>query len=143
MGDRKCSASTSEIQKNEGYWTTFLRSVKVRGLDGGTLVMSDPHSGLKKAIGTVLRGAARHRCWVFIMRNVLSIVPKGSQGIVTLIICTIFAGPTVSTSRKVRRGHQPACEVPSEGRHDTRRRQTRPAYLCLFSATVLAADLVD
>jgi putative transposase len=39
--------------ENEGFWTAFLRSLKVRGLDGVKLVMSDAHSGLKKAIGTV------------------------------------------------------------------------------------------
>ena len=39
--------------ENEGFWTAFLRSLKVRGLDGVKLDISDAHSGLKKAIGTV------------------------------------------------------------------------------------------
>ena len=29
--------------ENEGFWTSFLRSLKVRGLDGVKLVMSDAH----------------------------------------------------------------------------------------------------
>jgi len=79
--------------ENEGFWTAFLRSLKVRGLDGVQLVMSDAHSGLKKAIGTVFQGAAWQRCRVHFMRNVLSIVPKGSQDMVASIIRTIFAQP--------------------------------------------------
>jgi len=55
--------------------------------------MSDAHSGLKKAIGTVFQGASWQRCRVHFMRNVLSIVPKGSQDMVASIIRTIFAQP--------------------------------------------------
>jgi hypothetical protein len=57
-GAAKYSASTSEIRKNEGFWTAFLRSLKVRGLDRVKLVISDAHSGLKKASGTVFQGAS-------------------------------------------------------------------------------------
>ena len=55
--------------------------------------MSDTHSGLKKAIGTVFQGSSWQRCRVHFMRNVLAIVPKGSQDMVALIIRTIFAQP--------------------------------------------------
>ena len=79
--------------ENEGFWTAFLRSLKARGLGGVQLVMSDAHSGLKKAIGTVFQGASWQRCRVHFMRNVLSIVPKGSQDMVASIIRTIFAQP--------------------------------------------------
>jgi len=48
---------------------------------------------LKKAIGTVFQGASWQQCRVHFMRNVLSIVPKGSQDMVASIIRTIFAGP--------------------------------------------------
>ena len=79
--------------ENEGFWTAFLRSLKVRGLDGVKLVMSDARSGLKKAIGTVFQGASWQRCRVHFMRNVLSVVPKGSQDMVASIIRTVFAQP--------------------------------------------------
>ena len=68
--------------ENEGFWTSFLRSLKTRGLSGVKLVMSDAHTGLKKAIGRV-----------HFMRNVLAVVPKGSQEMVASIIRTIFAQP--------------------------------------------------
>jgi len=79
--------------ENEGFWTEFLRGLKTRGLDGVKLVMSDAHSGLKKAIGTVFQGAGWQRCRVHFMRNVLAVVPKGSQEMVASIIRTIFAQP--------------------------------------------------
>ncbi len=79
--------------ENEAFWTAFLRSLKVRGLDGVKLVMSDAHSGVKKAIATVFQGASWQRCRVHFMRNVLSVGPKGSQEMVASIIRTIFAQP--------------------------------------------------
>ena len=57
--------------ENEGFWTSFLRSLKTRGLEGVQPVMSDAHNGLKKAIGTVFQGAGWQRCRVHFMRNVL------------------------------------------------------------------------
>ena len=55
--------------------------------------MSDAHTGLKKAISTVFQGAGWQRCRVHFMRNVLAVVPKGSQEMVASIIRTIFAQP--------------------------------------------------
>ena len=86
--------------ENEAFWTGFLRSLKTRGLDGVRLVMSDAHSGLKKAIGTVFQGAGWQRCRVHFMRNVLAVVPKGSQEMVASIIRTIFAQPDTEHIRK-------------------------------------------
>jgi len=79
--------------ENEGFWTGFLRSLKTRGLDGVKLVISDAHTGLKKAINTVFQGASWQRCRVHFLRNVLAVVPKGSQEMVASIIRTIFAQP--------------------------------------------------
>ena len=79
--------------ESEGFWTSFLRSLRARGLDGVKLVMSDAHTGRKKAIGTVFQGAGWQRCRVYFMRNVLAVVPKGSQDMVAAIIGTAFAQP--------------------------------------------------
>lgn len=79
--------------ETEAFWTDFLRTLKTRGFDGVKLVISDAHAGLKKAIGTVFQGASWQRCRVHQMRNVLSIVPRASQGMVASVIRTIFAQP--------------------------------------------------
>ena len=112
--------------ENEGFWTAFLRSLKVRGLDGVKLVMSDAHSGLKKAIGTVFQGAAWQRCRVHFMRNVLSVVPKGSQDMVASIIRTIFAQPDrehihsqfQEVTTMLKRSHPKVAVMLDEARHD-------------------------
>jgi putative transposase len=86
--------------ENEGFWTEFLRSLRTRGLSGVKLVISDAHTGLKKAIGTVFQGAGWQRCRVHFMRNVLAVVPKGSQEMVASIIRTIFAQPDTEHIQK-------------------------------------------
>jgi len=79
--------------ENEAFWTGFLRSLKTRELGGVALVMSDAHSGLKKAINTVFQDASWQRCRVHFMRNVLAVVPKGSQDMVASVIRTVSAQP--------------------------------------------------
>ncbi|GAA3877568.1 hypothetical protein GCM10022381_20080 [Leifsonia kafniensis] len=79
--------------ENEAFWTGFLRSLKARGLGGVKLVISDAHTGLKKAINVAFQGSAWQRCRVHFMRNVLAIVPKASQEMVSSIIRTAFAQP--------------------------------------------------
>lgn len=63
-------------------WTAFLRGLVARGLTGVSLVISDAHSGLKDAIASVLPGAGWQRCRTHFMRNLLTRVPKASQGLV-------------------------------------------------------------
>jgi putative transposase len=57
------------------------------------LVISDAHEGLKTAIASVLIGASWQRCRVHFLRNVLAVVPKGSQEMVAAAIRTTFAQP--------------------------------------------------
>ena len=112
--------------ENEGFWTEFLRSLKVRGLEGVNLVISDAHSGLKNAIGTVFQGASWQRCRVHFMRNVLSVVPKGSQDMVGSIIRTIFAQPDKDhihsqfseVTRMLGRSHPKVASMLEDAQHD-------------------------
>lgn len=61
--------------ESQPFWTTFLRSLKARGLDGVKLVISDAHPGLISAIETVFAGAAWQR----------SLVNMDGGGIVPLV----------------------------------------------------------
>jgi putative transposase len=74
-------------------WTAFLRSLVARGLSGVALVTSDDHKGLKAAIAAVLPGATWQRCRVHFSRNLLTRVPKASQGMVATLVRTIFEQP--------------------------------------------------
>jgi len=112
--------------ENEGFWTGFLRSLKARGLGGVKLVITDAHTGLKKAIDTVLQGATWQRCRVHFMRNVLSVIPKGSQDMVASIIRTIFAQPDAAhvsaqfdeVARMLHRSHPKVAAMLDEARDD-------------------------
>ena len=61
--------------ESQPFWTSFLRSLKARGLGGVKLVISDAHTGLISAIETVFAGTAWQR----------SLVKMGSGGIVPLV----------------------------------------------------------
>jgi transposase-like protein len=79
--------------ESQPFWTTFLRSLKARGMDGVKLVISDAHTGLIAATETVFQDASWQRCRVHFMRNVLANVPKTAGPMVASIIRTIFAQP--------------------------------------------------
>jgi putative transposase len=112
--------------ENETFWTTFLRTLKSRGLAGVKLVITDAHTGLKKAIGTVLQGASWQRCRVHFLRNVLGVIPKNNGAMVASIIRTIFAQPDrdhVNTqfdevTRMLHRSHPKVAQMLDDARPD-------------------------
>lgn len=80
--------------ESKPFWTRFLRSLRARGLDNVQLVISDSHSGLVAAIRTVFLGAAWQRCRVHFVRDVFSVIERGSGEMVAATIRTIFAQTT-------------------------------------------------
>jgi len=78
-------------------WTAFLRSLVARGLSGVKLVTSDAHPGLIDAIQATLPGASWQRCRTHFMRNLLTRVPKVTQGFVATMVRSIFAQPDAAT----------------------------------------------
>jgi putative transposase len=89
VGDSECGP----------FWTSFLRSLKARGLHGVQLVTSDAHTGLKTAIGSILLGAAWQRCRHHFARNLVAAVPKGHADMVAAAARTIFAQPNAASVR--------------------------------------------
>ncbi|MFF7139617.1 IS256 family transposase [Streptomyces nodosus] len=86
--------------ETEAFWSEFLRSLRERGVSGVRLVIADHHSGLVKAVRKVMLGAAYQRCRVHFLRNVFSVIPKGSGEMVAATIRTIFAQPTAEAVRQ-------------------------------------------
>ena len=74
-------------------WLAFLRALVARGLTGVPLVVSDAHPGLKAAIEATLPGATWQRYRTHAARNLLTKVPKSSQGMVATLVRTIFEQP--------------------------------------------------
>jgi len=85
---RGCDATAVPVV---GYFAPLLIRDTVAAAGGVNLVMSDAHSGLKKAISTVFQAVSCQRYRVHFMRNVLCVVPKGSQDMDASVIRTIFA----------------------------------------------------
>jgi len=77
--------------ENEVFWREFLRRLRARGLDGVRLVISDQHAGLVAAIARCFQGAAHQRCRVHFARNLLAMIPKGHQAMVSAAFKTVFA----------------------------------------------------
>jgi putative transposase len=98
-GEREVLGFDLGLCEDGAFWTDFLRRLAARGLRGVELVISDAHEGLKQAIEQVLTGATWQRCRVHVMRNILSQVPKSSQGMVSAIIRTIFAQPSYEAAK--------------------------------------------
>jgi putative transposase len=82
------------------FWKTFLDSLKVRGLEGVELVISDAHTGLKDAINSSFLGASWQRCWAHFMRNILSHTSKKSGLEVLPHLKSIMAFKTSESRRK-------------------------------------------
>ncbi len=82
------------------FWKTFLDSLKLRGLEGVKLVISDAHTGLKEAINSSFLGASWQRCWAHFMRNILSHTSKKSGLEVLPHLKSIMAFKTSESRRK-------------------------------------------
>ena len=85
-----CDVGDSET---EGFWQQFLGSLRDRGLTGVRLVISDAHRGLAAAADRWFQGAARQRCRVHFIRNLLAVVPKTHQHMAAALFRTVFAQP--------------------------------------------------
>ena len=88
-----CDVGDSET---EAFWQQFLASLRDRGLGGVRLVISDAHRGLGAAADRWFQGAARQRCRVHFIRNLLALVPKSHQHMAAAVFRTIFAQPDAS-----------------------------------------------
>ena len=85
-----CDVGDSE---SEGFWQQFLSSLRDRGLSGVRLVISDAHRGLAAAADRWFQGAARQRCRVHFIRNLLAVMPRTHQHMAAALFRTIFAQP--------------------------------------------------
>lgn len=62
--------------EDESFWESLFEELKVRGLKGVQLVVSDGHKGIQKAVEKAFIGASWQMCNVHFMRAVLKNIPK-------------------------------------------------------------------
>ena len=86
----------------EPFWSSFIKGLVRRGLNGVKLVISDAHDGLRLAITRVL-GVTWQRCRVHWMRNALAYVPKGQHTMVAAAIRQAFLQPDAEAAHQTWR----------------------------------------
>jgi len=78
-------------REDQESWRSFLRGLKMRGLKGVQLVISDKCLGLVESIGEFYPKAKWQRCAVHFYRNVFRLVPKGKVKEVAAMLKAIHA----------------------------------------------------
>ena len=109
-----CDVGDSET---EGFWQQFLGSLRERGPGGVRLVISDAHRGLAAAADRWFQGAARQRCRVHFIRNLLALVPKSHQHMAAAVFRTIFPNPTPAPSPALVQAAAVSAVTPSRAPH--------------------------
>ncbi len=92
-GNREVLGCDLGDSESEAFWDQFLGSLRDRGLTGVRLVIADAHRGLRAAADRWFCGAARQRCRVHFVRNLLAVVPRTHQQMAAALLGTIFAQP--------------------------------------------------
>ena len=89
---------SSEI---EYLWSNFFEYLKVRGLSGIKMVVSDGHKGLVKAIKETFVNFIWQRCQVHFLRNVLSKAPKKNTEEFIPVTKALFKIQDMNLARKM------------------------------------------
>ena len=92
-GNREVLGCDIGDSESEGFWQSFLGSLRARGLTGVRLVIADAHAGLGAAADRTIQGAGRQRCRVHFIRNLLALVPRTHQHMAAAVFRTVFAQP--------------------------------------------------
>jgi len=79
----------------------LFRSLKMRGLTGVRLVISDDHAGLQQAIARHVQGASWQRCQMHVTRNLCGQVAATKRATLAAGLREVFAAPTWSQARTV------------------------------------------
>ena len=98
-GDVSLLALQMGDSESEGFWKTFLGSLKERSLTVVQLVDSDAHVGLSDSIRRMFQGYCWQHCRVHhrfkegfaFARNLLQRVPKAHQGMDTAALRSVFS----------------------------------------------------
>jgi transposase-like protein len=84
-------------------WSSFLRSLKKRGLKDVRLVISDKCLGLVESLGECFPDARWQRCTVHFYRNIFSVVPHGRMKEVAAMLKAIHAQEDLAEAQKKAR----------------------------------------
>ena len=90
--------------EDNASWQSFFKSLKSRGLNGVSLVISDGHRSILNAIARTYPEAAWQRCQVHFMRNILAETPARFQPGLSTELRNMFTAKTMEEARVIRDG---------------------------------------
>jgi putative transposase len=85
--------------ESETSWSAFFSALKLRGLSGVDLVVSDNHKGLVKALHQQFQEASWQHCQTHLTRNVLSGCPQNEQATLHKQLRRLFEADTPEAAR--------------------------------------------
>ena len=80
-------------------WRSFLEDLVKCRLRGLKLVISDAHTGVRATMRAVLNGTAWQRCTVHVLRNLLAVLPKSTQGFSVAALPMAFMQSSLAEAR--------------------------------------------
>lgn len=88
--------------ENNESWSDFLGSLRKRGLNQVSLIVSDAHKSILHAAAKVYPDAAWQRCQFHFIRNILDAVPKKYQAGMHTELSEMFKAANVEEARKIK-----------------------------------------
>lgn len=99
-GHREILGVSEGAKEDLESWRSFLRELKVRGLSGVRLVVSDKCLGLLQCLAEFFPEAQWQRCVVHWYRNIMSAVPTSKMKDVTAMLKAIHAQEDIAAARE-------------------------------------------
>ena len=127
-GYREIIGVCEGAKEDKTGWSSFLRHLKGRGLNGVRMFITDKALGLVESLGEFYPDARWQRCTVHFMRNVLGQVPRGRMREVSAMLKAIYAQEdrveaelkAASVAKKLRKMKlSKAAGILEEGAHET------------------------
>ncbi len=78
--------------EDEGFWFSLFEDLKIRGLRGVQLVISDGHKGIQHAVKTSFLGASWQMCQVHFLRAILRNIPNKRKSEVISVVNSALNG---------------------------------------------------
>lgn len=90
-----------EVYENESKetWSSFLGSLKERGLDSLQMITSDSHKGILHAISKVFPDVPWQRCQTHFCKNILDHAPKKYQKAIHAELTELYHCTTIAEAR--------------------------------------------
>jgi transposase-like protein len=86
-------------REDRDTWSSMLRDLVDRGLQGVRLVVSDAHAGLRQAIESVFTGSSWQRCSIHLMRNLAAEVSHRHRAEVMALIKLVLSSASIEEAR--------------------------------------------